>query len=326
MCSMENTLYMAPMLSFTDCDFREVFFRHFGGIDRAIAPFIVVSENSRYRKKAVQSLLPSLHEKVPIEPQILGRDPAAFAALVNLLEEEGFTSININMGCPADAVVNKGRGSGFLPHPDRVDAFLDSVLSKIRIPLSLKLRTGLYSHDEIYALVPLFNRYPLSEIIIHPRLGVNKYEGPVDLEVMEDLMAIVRKPIVFSGDVGRSTFYRYNRRFRNISRWMLGRELIRDPFLPQDIKESLGHSLDVLKITPPLDEGRLVLFRAFHDDLLEVFSGKLHREEAVTGKMKSYWYYWESLFPGRDREIGEMKKNLRLDEYRVWVDRIMSCH
>lgn len=311
---------MAPMLAYTDCTFREVYFRHFSGIDRAIAPFIVVSENSRYRKKAVEALLPSLHESVPVEPQILCKDPEAFAALAIILEDVGFTSVNINMGCPADAVVNKGRGAGLLPHPDVVDHFLNTVLSKINIPLSVKLRTGLHDHNEIYALVAILNRYPLSEVIIHPRLGINKYEGPVDLEVMEDMMAILRQPIVFSGDISRQSFFKLNRRFRRIERWMIGRELLRDPFLAQDIKESLNHSLDVLKIMKPMDEKRKPLIRAYHDDLLEAFSSKMNRQEAIVGKMKSYWYYMESLFPDCEKEIEAMKRILKLDEYNKWVD------
>lgn len=315
---------MAPMLAYTDCIFREVYFRHFSGIDRAIAPFIVVSENGRYRKKAVQSLLPALHESVPVEPQILSKDPEAFAALTNLLEEEGFTSVNINMGCPADAVVNKGRGAGFLPHPEKIESFLDTVLSKINIPLSVKLRTGLHSHNEIYPLIQIINNYPISEVIIHPRLGVDKYEGPVDLDVMDDMMALFRVPIVFSGDISRKTFFKFNKRFRTINRWMIGRELLRDPFLPADIKESLDHSLDVLKIMNPMDEKRKSSVRSFHDDLLQTFSEKMNRQEALVGKMKSYWHYLSSLFPDNEKEIERMKRILKLDEYKDWVDNLFQ--
>lgn len=321
---MENQLYMAPMLDFTDCTFRENYFKHFSGIDRAVSPFIVVSENSFYKKKAIQSLLPTLHEAVPVEPQILGKDPHAFAALVNLLEDEGFKSVNINMGCPANAVVNKGRGCGFLPHPDRIDEFLNIALSKIRIPLSVKMRTGLESHNEIYPVIQILNSYPLSEVIIHPRLGVNKYAGPVDLEVMDDLAALLRIPVVYNGDVSRFTFYQLNKRFRNISRWMIGRELLRDPFLPQDIKKSVESPYDTLKGLNPIDNDRYIKIKAFHDDLLESFSLFIKREQALVGKMKSYWYYWESLFPRDKWEIENLKRILTLEEYKKSVHRIFN--
>lgn len=321
---MNNQLYMAPMLDFTDCTFREVYFKHFSGIDRAISPFIVVSENNFYKKKAIQSLLPSLHESVPVEPQILGKDPIAFAALVNLLEDVGFQSVNINMGCPSRAVVNKGRGSGFLPHPDLIEKFLDIALSKINIPLSVKMRSGLYSHNEIYPLIQILNAHPISEVIIHPRLGIHKYEGPVDLDVMDDLVALLRIPIVFNGDVSRSCFYKLHKRFRSIERWMIGRELIRDPFLPQDIKTSLKDGMNTLSVHKTIDGDRLLIFRDFHDELLEVFSRTIRKEAALVGKMKSYWSLFNSLFPGSHEEIERMKRILTLDEYRNSAQNIMS--
>ena len=319
---MDNSLYMAPMLAFTDSTFREVYFRHFSGIDRAISPFIVVSENSFYKKKAIQSLLPSLHESIPVEPQILGKDPLAFAALVNLLEEEGFQSVNVNMGCPASAVVNKGRGCGFLPYPDRIKEFLDIVMSKITIPLSVKMRTGLNSHNEIYPVIQILNAYPLSEVIIHPRLGVNKYNGPVDLDVMDDLMALIRIPIVFNGDVSRTSFYSLKRRFRSVSRWMIGRELLKDPFLAQDIKSTQERDFNVLSSMNAISTERSIIIREFHDDLLEAFSRIIKREEALVGKMKSYWYYMDSLFPERKWDIENLKRILTLDDYKKITDRI----
>jgi len=315
---------MAPMLDFTDCIFREVYFRHFSGIDRAISPFIVVSENSFYKTKAVQSLLPTLHESVPVEPQILGKDPIAFAALVNLLEDEGFSSVNFNLGCPARAVVNKGRGSGLLPHPEKIDEFLNIVLSKINIPLSVKMRTGLNSHNEIYPLIQILNSYPISEVIIHPRLGINKYEGPVDREVMDDLAALIRLPIVFNGDVSRASYFRLNKRYRSINRWMIGRELLRDPFLPQDIKSSLNSDFNVLSGMKAINGERLPIIKDFHDDLLEAFSTIIKREAALVGKMKSYWSFMDSLFPEKKWEIERMKRILTLDEYRKSVQNIFS--
>jgi len=308
------------MLAYTDCTFREVYFRHFNGIDRAVAPFIVVSENSRYRKKSVQSLLPSLHERVPVEPQILGKDSSAFAALVNLLEDEGFVSVNINMACPADGVVNKGRGAGFLPHPDRVRAFLDEVLRNIRLPLSIKVRTGLYSHREMEALVPIFNSYPLSEVMVHPRLGIDKYEGSVNLKAMKRVEQELEKPLVFSGDVSRSTWQSFREGFPSINLWMIGRELLRDPFLPEDISSFERGEARLSESIIPLNKERSQRLKGYLDDLLETFGGKIKREEALVGKMKSYWQYLEALFPDRREDMERMKRILRLDEYNKWIN------
>lgn len=321
---MNDTLYMAPLLAFTDCTYREVYFRHFSGIDRALSPFIVVSENSRYRKKSVQALLPNLHESITVEPQILAKDPHAFAALVVLLEEAGFESVNINMGCPANAVVAKGRGSGLLPYPEKIKEFLEISLSEIKIPLSVKLRTGLYSHEEIYPIIDILNDLPISEVIIHPRLGVNKYAGPVDLEIMDDIAGKVKAPVVYNGDISRNSFPHLKERFPCISRWMIGREILKDPFLPVDMKDFLANNGDDPLKKAAIDENRILRIREFHDDLLNSFSGIIGKEEALVGKMKSYWYYMESLFPDKMEHIGSMKKILKLDNYKKIIDTIFT--
>jgi tRNA-dihydrouridine synthase len=307
---------MAPLLAFTDCTYREVYFKHFTGIDRAVSPFIVVSENSHYKMKSVQSLIPELHESIPVEPQILAKDPYAFAALVTLLEDVGFQSVNLNLGCPATSVVNKGRGSGLLPYPDQIRKFLEICLSKIRIPLSIKLRTGLYSHQEIYPVIDVLNDFTLSEVIIHPRLGINKYEGPVNLEIMDDILGKIQAPVVYNGDVSRLTFNDLKKRFPFVSRWMIGRELLKDPFLASDIKKGLTREA--------IDEERKVLIKNFHDDLLQAFVQRIEKEEALVGKMKSYWHYMESLFPGKNEETLSMKKILKLCDYEKIINRIFE--
>lgn len=321
---MKNVLYMAPMLGYTDCTFREVYFRHFSGIDRAIAPFIVVSENSRYRRKAVRGLFPAGHEAVYVEPQILSKDPKAFIALTAHLEDEGFTSVNINMACPAETVVNKGRGAGFLNHPDRVEEFFEAVIPRIGIPLSVKIRTGRWSHTEIKKLIPLFNRYPISEVIIHPRLAVDKYEGPVNLDVVKALCGELDKPIVYSGNISRSSWTFFRKELPEIDCWMIGRELLRDPFLSGDIKR-----FEEGQAPPPDEVGtfhpeRIKKVKSYHNDLLGNLGGQIKREEALVGKMKSYWHYLKDYFPDTEEEFNIMRKILKLDEYTEWVDKLFT--
>ncbi len=312
---------MAPLLAFTDCTYREVYFKHFSGIDRAVAPFIVVAENSRY-KKSVKSLLPAIHESIPVEPQILCKDSAAFASLASILSDMGFKSVNINMGCPATAVVAKGRGSGFLPYPERIRDFLERSLTGISIPVSVKIRTGLYSHEEIFPIIEVLNEFPLSEVIIHPRLGINKYTGDVNLDVMDEIIPLIKHSVVYNGDISRDSFIGIKDRFPTVSRWMCGRGLLKDPFLPGDIKRYLDdNSYDLINRSSN-DTGRMMCIKKFHDDLLAALSQKFSKEEALVGKMKSYWSYMESLFLFFFCNIRNMKKILKLGDYSKEVDKI----
>ncbi len=319
---MNDLIYLAPLLALTDSTFRKVYLKYFSGIDRALAPFIVVSENCRFTKKAVKSLFPDFHEAVPVEPQILAKDPSAFVSLATTLSSIGFRSVNINMGCPAPAVYSKGRGSGFLPHPERIREFLEICLEQLTIPLSVKIRTGLYSHNEIYPIIDVLNDFPLKEVIIHPRLGKDKYEGEVNLEIMDKIIPLIKHPLVYNGDIMRNSFARIKMRFPYINRWMCGRAVLQDPFLAADIKEYLNNDSLDLSARDPMDDKRKEVIKKFHDELLISYSLFFPKEAALVGKMKSYWYYLESLFPLHSLEIKEMRKILKLDDYRKSVDNI----
>jgi tRNA-dihydrouridine synthase B len=115
----------------------------------------------------------------------LSNHPDEFICLANTLVDMGYREINWNLGCPFPMVAKKYRGSGLLPHPDRIDRMLDKTLDGFSGKLSIKTRLGRFSSDEMDRLIPVFNRYPLNRVIVHPRTGVQMYAGSVDLKAFE---------------------------------------------------------------------------------------------------------------------------------------------
>ena len=89
----------------------------------------------------------------------------------------GYTEVNLNLGCPSGTVTAKGKGSGFLAHPNELAAFFDEVFSKNPLPVSVKTRLGYEMPEEFAALLDLYNRYPIACLTVHPPCAGRKNTG-----------------------------------------------------------------------------------------------------------------------------------------------------
>ncbi|MCP4670060.1 MAG: tRNA-dihydrouridine synthase family protein, partial [Desulfobacula sp.] len=180
---MENnniTIILAPLQGFTDVTYRNVFSSHFSGVDEAIAPFISTMGQNRLKPSRLKDVDPKNNKNIFVTPQILGNISDDFIFLADHLYNMGHKKINWNLGCPHSKIAKKMKGSGLLMYPEKIDNFLDAVIPKISNTLSIKLRLGRKSKNEIFKLLPVFDKYPLDEIIIHPRTGIQMYEGSSD--------------------------------------------------------------------------------------------------------------------------------------------------
>jgi tRNA-dihydrouridine synthase B len=288
---MTSLLYLAPLRGFTDYIFRNTFSRHFNGFDAAVTPFISAAEISRANPSHLKDILPENNPAMPIVPQIIGNNPVSFISLAEQLYEMGHSIVDWNLGCPYPMVAKKQRGSGLLPFPDKIDAFLEKTMASIPNRLSIKTRLGRNASSEIFRLMPIFNRYPLEQIVIHPRTGRQMYNGQPDLEAFEQCLELTRHRIVYNGDItDLAAFQSLAARFKTIERWMIGRAAVANPFLPAIIKEGKEDFTN-----------KVETFRQFYEELFEhyrqVFSGPGH----LLARMKGFWTYFSQSFKnGRD--------------------------
>lgn len=281
-------LILAPLKGFTDSLFRNLFAGHFGGFDRAVAPFITACPPERFEERLLRDLLPEENRSLPVEPQILGAAAEEVLFLYRRLAELGYREVNWNLGCPFRPVMRKGRGAGLLSHPELVECFLERVMPELAGALSIKMRLGRRSPEEIFALAPILNRYPLRAVIVHPRTARQMYNGPPDLAAFERFLASCRHPVVYNGEItDPATFEALRRRLPQTTAWMIGRGALRDPFLPARIK---GRAL-------PSSPARREAFWSFHDELCarydERFDGDPRR---LLNRLKGLWTYFADFF------------------------------
>jgi tRNA-dihydrouridine synthase B len=303
-------IYLAPLKSITDSLFRRVFCAHFGGVDGAVAPFINPQRASSYPDKLVRDLLPERNREIAVIPQILNNEPQGFSALARRLHELGYQEINWNLGCPARQVVKKQRGSGLLPHPDTVCRLLDTVLPELPVRLSIKMRVGLHDEAEAAALLPRLNDYPLSEIIIHPRLGDEFYRGQADPDRFARCMTLTGHRLCYNGDIRTVADYlRLAHRFTGINRWMIGRGLLANPFLGEEIK---GRS--------PAKQDRRWRLMSFHDELFGALQEHVSGPGHLLGRLKQVWIYFIGAFPDNQSQLKKITRAGSVDSYRRAVD------
>lgn len=292
-------LYLAPLRGITDVLFRNVFVRHFGGLDQAIAPFINPQRSPSNKKKLLADLFPEDNRQLAVIPQLLNNSADEFLDLALRLEDLGYTSLNWNLGCPAPMVANKGRGSGLLPYPDEIIDLLDQVIPKLSATLSIKMRLGFREKRESIELLPRLNDFPLEEIIIHPRLGKQMYKGKTDPDGFADCLSLTRHRVVYNGDITSAQVYtELAERFPTISRWMIGRGILANPFLAEELKGKF--EMDTTK--------KRERIRGFHDELCEGYRQKLSGPGHLLGKMKQLWLYLIFSFPSKDKAFKKIKK------------------
>lgn len=309
---MPPVIYLAPLHGVTNYVFRNIYYRHFSGIDYAMAPFVATIRSDRARARGrgnhFKDLLSVNNPHYEIIPQVIGNDAASFIQTSKTIGDLGYREINLNMGCPFPVVTKKKRGSGILPHHGLIRCFLDEVCAGSDIDISLKVRLGLNDPDELMELMPLFNAYPLKKIIIHPRTGKQMYEGEVDLDRFEQAAGLSRHEIMYNGDIKDvATFEMLQSRFSEIREWMIGRWAIFNPFLPSLIK---GEE----QVVDPLAG-----IRAFHDDLYEAYSEVLSGPGHLLDKMKEIWIYLGKSLAGVDKCLVKISRSKNIEQYNAAV-------
>ena len=279
--------YLAPMEGLTTYNFRRAYHKYYGGVDKYFTPFLAV-RNLSSRERA--DILPEHNEGMRVVPQILANRADVFLNIAGEAAAYGYPSVNLNLGCPSGTVAARGRGAGFLKFPEELERFLDEIFDKCPLRISVKTRIGAENVEEWERLLELFGRYPMEELIIHPRLLQEGYGGRVHPEAFEAAAGRMKVPLCYNGDLisletvgpdGGEAEYGtmgwLTSRLPEADAVMVGRGILRRPgFLTGDFS--------------------LVTLRAFHDELLEGYIRIMSGDTNTLFKMKDLWTFMGESF------------------------------
>lgn len=307
--------YLAPMEGLTTFVYRNTFAKHFGGVTRYFAPFI----GSRHMStRDIRDILPENNENILLIPQILTNKAEDFLAISDTLRSYGYDTVNLNLGCPSGTVVAKHRGAGFLEDPVALDRFLYEIFDKCPMKISIKTRLGMEFLSEWEDLFRIYAKYPLEELIVHPRLQKEYYNGHTHVDAFADAHAFfneqaVTSPLCYNGDiVSVESYQALLRACPEINHVMIGRGILRNPILPQLLLREAS--------SPSLTKEQL---RAFHDDLLDGYCRCLSGGDTpVLYKMKDLWTHLSCCFVSPEKYLKKIRKASRLNEYTIEANRL----
>lgn len=302
-------LYFAPLEGVTGCAFRQAHARYFAPADKYFAPFYSPTREHVLPPRAARELSPGRNAGLPLVPQLLCRDPEDFIWAAKLLADMGWGEINLNLGCPSGTVAAKGKGSGFLAHPAELEAFFGRIFSEPDMPrVSVKTRLGVEDPAEFGPLLDIYRRWPISELIVHPRVRRDMYRLPVRAERFPEGGPW---PLCWNGDIFTADAARAAAgRFPGLGALMLGRGAAANPALFSLIRGGAGAERAAL--------------RAFHDEIYETCARDFGSAGSAVLRMKELWSYLRRLFPDSDRALKRLAKSKRPEEYEAAAHDILS--
>ena len=310
-------IYFAPLEGITGYVFRNAYEKYYGGIDKYFTPFISPHTKKLMDTREKRDILPENNKGLNIVPQILTNKAEDLIDICKQLKEDyGYEEINLNLGCPSKTVTTKGKGAGFLQTPDEMDEFFDRFFKVADVKLSIKTRIGYWEVEEAERLFHMYERYPFEEVIIHPRLGAQMYQGTPYYDVFENYLGRTKHSLCYNGDINTlEQLKALDEKWEKCDKFMLGRGLIARPGMLQR---------EFSQDNEQLTQEEWNTFKQFHDEIVDGYDAYMCGDRNTLFKMKELWTWWAVQFPGQEKTLKKIKKANDLREYKMLVSSLQS--
>jgi tRNA-dihydrouridine synthase B len=305
-----EVIYHAPLQGFTDFTYRNVFHEVFGGVAKYFIPYLSYGKGKEIKKSLLKEILQENNTALPVIPQVLFSDATELIELVRILIDNGFTEINLNLGCPYPMATNRGRGAAWLEKP----AFLNEALLQLfdkgfNVKFSVKMRAGMVNHQNARPVFDLLNQFPLEEIIFHPRTADQMYDGKADPLLFAEAVLQVKHSLVYNGDIfSVSDFQELKTSLPVQQTWMIGRGLLMNPTLALQLN---GEEID--------EKQRKLKLKEFHDRLIQECSERLQGSGHLLTKMNQFWSYFSESFENPHKARKLVKKSSNILKYNAAI-------
>lgn len=325
----------APMEGITGYVYRNAHHQFYDQVAQYYTPFITPNQNRTLTSRELNDVLPEHNRGISVVPQILSNKSDDFLWAAGKLKELGYEEVNLNLGCPSPTVVSKKRGAGFLDEPAKLDVFLWQVsdgMGALGMRLSIKTRIGMEDPEEFEELLRIYNQYPLSRLIIHPRVQADYYNNHPNRQVFGWAVQKSRNPVCYNGDlfsVAEITAFR--QQFPEVGELMLGRGLLTNPMLAAQA-EGMAANVAQQEAGAPVPETMQAAdtglerrrFRAFHDAVLAGYQEVISGDRNVLFKMKELWCYMGDAFADSAKYVKKIRKAVKMGDYQAAVARLFE--
>lgn len=310
-------IYFAPLHGITTYTYRNLFDDLFDGVDKYYAPFLSASTHDMFTKKEIKDLSKTNNKlSKPLVPQLLGSEGELFIDAMERLVDMGFEDeINLNMGCPSGTVVAKNRGSGCFKDLFKLEKTLEEIFAwndnrEKPLNISVKTRIGLNEESEWQEILEIYNKFPVSELIIHPRTRKQMYRETPNMNAFDYGYNNSKADVCYNGDIKTIDDYQKIADKYNIKSIMLGRGLVGNPMLASVIKG--GNNLTRSKLIE------------YHDSIYEAYRKEISTDRHLLCKMKEFWTYVGDNFEDEHKVKKLIRKTQKCYKYNEVVKEILE--
>ena len=298
--------YFAPMEGLTDSIYRRVHHKYFPGSDAYYMPFLSPTVHRALTPREARELPYADSVDFYAVPQLLTKVSEDFLWAAQQCADRGYDQVNLNLGCPSGTVVAKGKGSGMLRDLDALDRFLDDIFAAAPLPVTVKTRIGVNDPAEFSAILEIYNRYPIKELTVHPRIRKAFYKGDVEMESFRYAYANSANPLCYNGDIlSTAQAEALTAEFPGVEAVMIGRGLIGDP----GMLTPGGTTIETLE--------------PFLEELLEEYLREFGGSRNAMFRLKENWGFLINLFDDHDKLKKRLFKTTDIGEYRQIVREIV---
>ncbi len=225
-----SPFWLAPMAGITDVAFRELMDENGAGV---LISELVSAKGLLYNSGKTRQMMrihPSPGTLVGI--QLFGESAEDIITAARVVQEEGADFIDLNMGCPVKKVVKKGCGAALMRDPGYLEEFLYQIKRGIELPLTVKMRTG-WSDEEltIHECTQAAYNAGCEWVAIHGRTRTQGYSGLADWDLIREVKAKAKLPIIGNGDIRDAARARQCLEEAGVDAVMIGRGALRNPWI-----------------------------------------------------------------------------------------------
>ncbi len=219
---------LAPMDGYSDWPFRSVC--------RGLGSAMSYSEFVKVEKILSRSKQPAKkfhyeEDERPVTFQIYGDDPDLILQAALRVQDWGPDIIDINMGCPAKSVADRGAGVGMMRTPLKIARTFKKLTAALRVPVTGKIRLGWENYRSYKLIARIVEENGGSLIALHGRTKEQSYSGQANWDAIAEVRAAVKIPVIGSGDVKTVSDIERMKKYTGCDAVMIGRAAIANPWI-----------------------------------------------------------------------------------------------
>jgi tRNA-dihydrouridine synthase B len=299
-------IHFAPLQGFTDFAYCNTHFQFIGNVDYYYTPYFSVDDALLIDRRTFSDGL-----FVRTIPQILPGNMDELKVLFRFINDNCFSTININLGCPYPMVTRKGRGAGLLDKPNLVSEMVRYISENSNLSISLKTRLGICDESSIFKLLEKISSEKIETVIIHPRTAKQLYKGnasPMIFLKCKELFPQI--DLIYNGDINSlEDVSKIKEQIEGQDKWMLGRGLLSNPMLGWQIKNNCNYL--------PNDFYEKLYDFVFH--LIDKIERDSKNQGHALNRVKSQFVYLSCSFPETQKIYRTIRKSKSLVEVKEFL-------